>query len=54
MRVDVGLASRGYSRLALGGLTQHNIKQLKLLNQVIFPVSYTEKVRYLVVILQVL
>lgn len=30
-------------RIELGVITQHNIKQLKLLNQVIFPVSYNEK-----------
>ena len=29
--------------MALGDLTVHNIKQLKLLNTTIFPVSYTEK-----------
>uniref|UniRef100_A0A6A7FX24 N-terminal methionine N(alpha)-acetyltransferase NatE n=1 Tax=Hirondellea gigas TaxID=1518452 RepID=A0A6A7FX24_9CRUS len=27
----------------LGGVTPHNIKQLKLLNQVVFPVSYNDK-----------
>jgi len=27
----------------LGDVTPHNIKQLKLLNQVVFPVSYNEK-----------
>ncbi|KER33372.1 acetyltransferase, GNAT family [Opisthorchis viverrini] len=30
-------------RIELGQLTQHNIKQLRLINQVVFPVSYTEK-----------
>ncbi|XP_039260202.1 N-alpha-acetyltransferase 50-like [Styela clava] len=30
-------------RIELGDITQHNIKQLKLLNQVIFPVSYNDK-----------
>eukprot|EP00041_Stephanoeca_diplocostata_P004987 m.54240 g.54240 ORF g.54240 m.54240 type:complete len:172 (-) comp15500_c0_seq1:212-727(-) len=30
-------------RICLGDLTQHNIKQLKLLNTTLFPVSYTEK-----------
>eukprot|EP00037_Helgoeca_nana_P020658 m.206229 g.206229 ORF g.206229 m.206229 type:complete len:166 (+) comp25344_c0_seq3:133-630(+) len=30
-------------QVVLGDLTQHNVKQLKLLNSVIFPVSYTEK-----------
>ena len=29
--------------MALDDLTVHNIKQLKLLNTTIFPVSYTEK-----------
>lgn len=33
------------SRINLGDITQHNVKQLKLLNSVVFPVSYTEKVR---------
>lgn len=27
----------------MGDVTPHNIKQLKLLNQVVFPVSYNEK-----------
>ncbi|XP_041088966.1 N-alpha-acetyltransferase 50 isoform X1 [Polyodon spathula] len=31
------------SRIELGDVTPHNIKQLKRLNQVIFPVSYNEK-----------
>ena len=31
------------SRIELGDVTQHNIKQLKRLNQVVFPVSYNEK-----------
>lgn len=30
-------------RIVLGDLTHHNVKQLKLLNTTIFPVSYTEK-----------
>uniref|UniRef100_H2XJN3 N-alpha-acetyltransferase 50 n=2 Tax=Ciona intestinalis TaxID=7719 RepID=H2XJN3_CIOIN len=30
-------------RIELGGITQHNIKQLKRLNQYIFPVSYNDK-----------
>lgn len=30
-------------RIELGVITQHNIKQLKVLNQVIFPVSYNDK-----------
>ncbi|KAF7257611.1 hypothetical protein EG68_08275 [Paragonimus skrjabini miyazakii] len=30
-------------RIELGQLTQHNIKQLRLINQVVFPVSYAEK-----------
>lgn len=29
--------------LELGEITQHNIKQLKRLNQVVFPVSYNDK-----------
>jgi len=35
--------ARKPARIALGGLTHHNVKQLKLLNTTIFPVSYTEK-----------
>jgi len=31
------------SRIELGDVTQHNIKLLKRLNQVVFPVSYNEK-----------
>ncbi|XP_077985068.1 N-alpha-acetyltransferase 50-like [Glandiceps talaboti] len=30
-------------RIELGDITQHNIKQLKRLNQVVFPVSYNDK-----------
>ncbi|XP_064650474.1 N-alpha-acetyltransferase 50-like isoform X2 [Lineus longissimus] len=30
-------------RIELGDVTPHNIKQLKRLNQVVFPVSYNEK-----------
>ena len=30
-------------RVELGGITQHNIKILKRLNQMIFPVNYNEK-----------
>jgi len=30
-------------RIELGDITQHNIKQLKRLNQYIFPVSYNDK-----------
>ena len=30
-------------RIELGDVTPHNIKQLKRLNQVIFPVSYNDK-----------
>ncbi|XP_071959672.1 probable N-acetyltransferase san [Antedon mediterranea] len=30
-------------RIELGEVTQHNIKQLKKLNQVVFPVSYNDK-----------
>uniref|UniRef100_A0A8C7G0U0 N-alpha-acetyltransferase 50 n=1 Tax=Oncorhynchus kisutch TaxID=8019 RepID=A0A8C7G0U0_ONCKI len=32
-----------HSRIELGDVTPHNIKQLKRLNQVIFPVSYNDK-----------
>lgn len=31
------------SKIELGDVTPHNIKQLKLLNQVVFPVSYNDK-----------
>uniref|UniRef100_A0A2K5EBC5 Uncharacterized protein n=1 Tax=Aotus nancymaae TaxID=37293 RepID=A0A2K5EBC5_AOTNA len=31
------------SRIKLGDVTPHNIKQLKRLNQVIFPVNYNDK-----------
>ncbi|ESP02179.1 hypothetical protein LOTGIDRAFT_212711 [Lottia gigantea] len=30
-------------RIELGDITQHNIKQLKRLNQVVFPVTYNDK-----------
>ncbi|CAL8071931.1 unnamed protein product [Calicophoron daubneyi] len=30
-------------RIELGQLTPHNIKQFRLINQVVFPISYTEK-----------
>ena len=36
------------SHIELGGVTGHNIKQLKKLNAVVFPISYTEKVRFIV------
>ena len=32
---------RGHTEL--GDITPHNIKQLKLLNQVVFPVTYNDK-----------
>uniref|UniRef100_A0A8C5DQF3 N-alpha-acetyltransferase 50 n=1 Tax=Gouania willdenowi TaxID=441366 RepID=A0A8C5DQF3_GOUWI len=35
--------NRKISRIELGDVTPHNIKQLKRLNQVIFPVSYNDK-----------
>uniref|UniRef100_A0A672G8P2 N-alpha-acetyltransferase 50 n=1 Tax=Salarias fasciatus TaxID=181472 RepID=A0A672G8P2_SALFA len=37
--------AKGYIflRIELGDVTPHNIKQLKRLNQVIFPVSYNDK-----------
>lgn len=31
------------SKIELGDITPHNIKQLKRLNTVVFPVSYNEK-----------
>lgn len=31
------------AKLELGEITHHNIKQLKRLNTVVFPVSYNEK-----------
>ncbi|KAK0163617.1 hypothetical protein PV327_007283 [Microctonus hyperodae] len=31
------------AKIELGDVTPHNIKQLKLLNQVVFPVTYNEK-----------
>ena len=31
------------ARIELGDVTHHNIKQLKRVNQVVFPVSYNEK-----------
>jgi ribosomal protein S18 acetylase RimI-like enzyme len=34
---------RDTSRTELGDVTRHNIKQLKRLNQVVFPVSYNDK-----------
>ncbi|XP_069961316.1 N-alpha-acetyltransferase 50 isoform X1 [Cherax quadricarinatus] len=34
---------RSTGRIELGDVTPHNIKQLKLLNQVVFPVSYNDK-----------
>ncbi|XP_074665343.1 N-alpha-acetyltransferase 50 isoform X1 [Strix aluco] len=36
-------AGQKSSRIELGDVTPHNIKQLKRLNQVIFPVSYNDK-----------
>lgn len=32
-------------RTELGDVTPHNIKQLKKLNSVVFPISYTDKVQ---------
>lgn len=40
---DVTVYSIFRSKIELGDVTPHNIKQLKLLNQVVFPVSYNEK-----------
>lgn len=37
------ICSCSSSRIELGDVTPHNIKQLKRLNQVIFPVSYNDK-----------
>ncbi|XP_064375640.1 N-alpha-acetyltransferase 50 isoform X2 [Dromaius novaehollandiae] len=38
-----GAAPPVVARIELGDVTPHNIKQLKRLNQVIFPVSYNDK-----------
>lgn len=40
---NVAVYSIFRSKIELGDVTPHNIKQLKLLNQVVFPVSYNEK-----------
>ncbi|CAH8440233.1 unnamed protein product [Heterobilharzia americana] len=32
-----------YKKIELGQLTPHNIKQFRLINQTVFPVTYTEK-----------
>jgi hypothetical protein len=43
---DVGICSSSFtfrSKIELGDVTPHNIKQLKRLNQVVFPVSYNDK-----------
>ena len=37
-------------RIELGDVTPHNIKQLRKLNSVIFPVSYNDKVRPIVIL----
>uniref|UniRef100_A0A8C0V3K2 N-alpha-acetyltransferase 50 n=1 Tax=Cyanistes caeruleus TaxID=156563 RepID=A0A8C0V3K2_CYACU len=42
LRVEKHSTEMG-SRIELGDVTPHNIKQLKRLNQVIFPVSYNDK-----------
>lgn len=31
------------SNIELGDITQHNLKQLKRLNQIVFPVSYNDR-----------
>ncbi|KAK4473755.1 hypothetical protein MN116_003095 [Schistosoma mekongi] len=36
-------ASKVYKKIELGQLTPHNIKQFRLINQTVFPVTYTEK-----------
>nr|CAX73304.1 N-acetyltransferase NAT13 [Schistosoma japonicum] len=36
-------ASKMYKKIELGQLTPHNIKQFRLINQTVFPVTYTEK-----------
>lgn len=36
-------ASSSKAKVELGDITQHNLKQLKVLNSVVFPVSYNEK-----------
>ena len=33
-----------FSRIELGDITPHNLKQLKKLNSVVFPITYTDKV----------
>ena len=40
---SVNLYSHHRGRTELGEITVHNLKQLKRLNQVVFPVSYNEK-----------
>ena len=40
-KFDFLLLCRG--RTELGDITHHNIKQLKRLNQVVFPVTYNDK-----------
>lgn len=40
---DTILISCCRGRIELGDITQHNIKQLKRLNQVVFPVTYNDK-----------
>ena len=41
----LALTSHMYSgRTELGDITPHNIKQLKKLNSVVFPITYTDKV----------
>ncbi|CAH8475708.1 unnamed protein product [Schistosoma margrebowiei] len=35
--------SKVYKKIELGQLTPHNIKQFRLINQTVFPVTYTEK-----------
>ena len=43
--INVPFTFRG--RIELGDVTPHNIKQLRKLNSVIFPVSYNDKVKHI-------
>lgn len=37
------LSDKPKARLELGDITKHNLKQLKVLNRVVFPVSYNDR-----------
>ena len=43
MHEGASLLSPSRYTMELGDVTPHNIKQLKRLNQVVFPVSYNDK-----------